>query len=47
VLIVRVHATNVFDGKAARQVIASLFSILHTVKKIQGDRGYSGAELFN
>jgi len=36
VLIVRVHAANVFDGKAARQVITNLFSILHTVKKNLG-----------
>jgi len=33
VLVVRVHAANVFDGKAARQVITNLFSSLHTVKK--------------
>jgi len=47
VLVVRVHAANVFDGKAARQVITNLFSSLHTVKKIRGDRAYSGADLFN
>ena len=32
-LVVRVHAANEFDGKAARQVIMNLFSSLHTVKK--------------
>jgi len=37
----------VFDGKAARQVITNLFSILRTVKKIWGNRAYSGAELSN
>jgi len=47
VLIVRVYAANVFDGKAARQVITNLFSSLHTVKKIWGDRPYSGADLSN
>jgi len=47
VLVFRVHAANVFDGKAARQVITNLFSSLHTVKKIWGDRAYSGAERSN
>jgi len=47
VLVVRVHAANVSDGKAARQVITNLFSILHTVKKIWGDRADSGADLSN
>jgi len=47
VLVVRVHAANVFDGKAARQVITNLFSILHAVKKIWGDRADSGADLSN
>jgi len=47
VLVVRVHAANVFDSKAARQVITNLFSILHTVKKIWGDRADSGADLSN
>jgi len=37
----------VFDGKAARQVITNLFSTLHTVKKIWGDRADSGADLSN
>jgi len=46
-LVVRVHAANVFDGKAARQVITNLFSILHTVKKIWGDRAYSGVDRSN
>ena len=46
-LVVRVHAANVFGGKTARQVITNLFSSLHTVKKIWGDRAYSGAGLSN
>ena len=29
--IVRVFADNVFDGKAARQLITDLFSFLHTI----------------
>jgi len=47
VLVVRVHTANVFEGKTARQVITNLFSSLHTVKKIWGDRAYSGADLSN
>jgi len=42
-----VHATSVFDAKAARRVITNLFSILHTVEKIWGDRADSGADLSN
>jgi putative transposase len=44
-LVVWVHAANVFDGKAARQVITNLFLLLHTVKIIWADSAYSGAEL--
>jgi len=47
VLVVQAHAANVFDGKAARQVITNLFSILHTIKKIWGDRADSDADLSN
>jgi len=32
-IIVRVFAANVFDGKAARQLITDLFSFLHTITK--------------
>jgi len=46
-LVVWVHAANVFDGKAARQVITNLFLILHTVKIIWADCGYSGVELLD
>ena len=44
-LVVWVHAANVFDGKAARQVITNLFLLFHTVKIIWADGAYSGAEL--
>ncbi len=46
-LFVLVHSANVFDGKAARQVITNLFSCLHTISKIWADSAYSGAELSN
>jgi putative transposase len=46
-LVVWVHAANVFDGKAARQVIANLFLWLHTVKIIWADTAYSGAQLLD
>jgi len=32
-IIVRVFAANVFDGKATRQLITELFSFLHTITK--------------
>jgi putative transposase len=46
-LVVWVHAANVFDGKAARQVITNLFLLLNTVKIIWADSAYSGAELLD
>ena len=46
-IIVWVHAANIFDGKAARQVIINLFLLLHTVKLIWTDSAYSSAELFD
>ena len=36
-MVVVVHAANIFDGKAARQVLTALFSIVNTVKKIWAD----------
>jgi putative transposase len=45
-LVVWVHAANIFDGKAAYQVISNLFLLLHTVKIIWADGAYSGDELF-
>jgi len=32
-IIVRAFAANVFDGKAARQLITELFSLLHAITK--------------
>lgn len=46
-LVVWVHAANVYDGKAARQVLTNLFLLFHTVKVIWADCGYSGAELLD
>ena len=47
VIVVWVHAANIFDGKAARWIIEYLFSLLHTIKIIWADSAYSGAELFD
>ncbi|WP_256091547.1 transposase [Candidatus Thiosymbion oneisti] len=44
-MIVRVCAAHVFDGKAARQLITDMFSFLHTITKIWADGGYSGPAL--
>ncbi|NEX23109.1 IS5 family transposase [Thiorhodococcus mannitoliphagus] len=45
-LVVCVHAANIFDGKAARQVFTRLFVLLESVKLIWADCGYAGRELF-
>ena len=47
VIVVWVHAANIFDGKAARWIIEYLFSLVHTIKIIWADSAYSGAELFD
>ena len=44
-LVVVVHAANIYDGRAARGVFIALFALLDTVKKIWADGAYSGAEL--
>ena len=44
-LIVVVHAANIYDGRAARFVVPALFLLLDTVKKIWADGAYSSAEL--
>jgi len=44
-LIVVVHAANIYDGRAARFVVPALFELLDTVKKIWADGAYAGAEL--
>jgi putative transposase len=41
---VRVHAANIDEGHAARQVLSALFSITDTVKKIWADGGDRGEE---
>ena len=46
-LVVCVHAANVFDGKAARQVLSQLFVLLQRVTIIWADCGYSGHDLFD
>lgn len=45
-LVVWVHAANIFDGKAAREVITRLFQLLQSIKIIWADGGYNGYELF-
>ncbi|WP_300971262.1 transposase [Thiocapsa sp.] len=44
-LIVYVHAANIFDGKAARKVLADVFVLVRNVKIIWANCGYSGREL--
>jgi putative transposase len=43
-IVVLVHAANIYDGHAARQVLTALFSIVDSVKKIWAEGGYRGAE---
>ena len=45
-LVVCVHAANIFDGKAARQVFTRLFALIQSVNLIWADCGYIGRELF-
>lgn len=40
-----VHAANIYDGRAAREVLGRLFSLLNTVKIIWADGTYMGKEL--
>ena len=42
VLIALVHAANIYDGRAARQVLTALFAVVDTVKKIWADGAYVG-----
>jgi putative transposase len=46
-LVVCVHAANLFDGKAARQVVEHLFSLVQSVRIMWADCAYSGPELFD
>jgi putative transposase len=41
-IVALVHAANIYDGHAARQVLTTLFSIVDSVKKIWADGGYRG-----
>jgi putative transposase len=43
-LIVVVHAANLYDGHAAREVLTALFSGINTIKKIWADGTYRGEE---
>lgn len=43
-LIVVVHAANLYDGHAAREVLTFLFSGINTIKKIWADGTYRGEE---
>ena len=44
-LIVGVHAANIYEGRAARFVVLAWFLLWDTVKKIGADGAYSSAEL--
>ncbi len=44
IIIARVHAANIHEGHAARQVLTALFSIVDSVKKIWAEGGYRGEE---
>ena len=46
-LIVLVHAANIYDGRAARKVLSALFSLVDTVKKIWADGAYRGEEFIH
>jgi putative transposase len=41
-LVVGVHAANVFDGKGARAVVRKLFKTVKTLKKLWADCAYRG-----
>jgi putative transposase len=43
-LIVLVHAANIYDGHAARKVLSALFLLVDTVKRIWADGAYKGEE---
>ena len=43
-IVVLVHAANVYDGRAAREVLTALFSGVDTIKKIWADGAYKGEE---
>lgn len=43
-IIVLVHAANVHDSRASREVLAALFAVVDTIKKIWADSAYRGEE---
>ena len=43
-IIVLVHAANIYDGHAGRKVLSALFSLVDTVKIIWADGAYRGEE---
>ena len=40
----RVHAANIYDGRAARKVLTALFSVVDTIQKIWADGAYRGED---
>jgi putative transposase len=42
VIMVLIHAANIYDGNGARQLLTSLFCITETIKKIWADGTYRG-----
>jgi putative transposase len=45
ILIVVVHAANIYDGTAAREVLKQLFLMVKTIKRIWADGTYASKEL--
>jgi putative transposase len=46
-LIVWVHAANIYEGRAARKVLPALFLRIDTIKKIWADNAYRGKEFID
>ena len=44
-IVVLVHAANIYDGRAAPKVLSALFSVVDTIQKIWADNGYKSEEL--
>jgi putative transposase len=43
-IVALVHAANIHDSRAAREVLVALFSVVDTIKKIWADSAYKGEE---
>ncbi len=43
-IIVLVHAANIYDSRAAREVLTAAFSVVGTIEKIWADGAYKGEE---